>query len=364
LQIAVVLWNGDVGGAERVSAEVIRRWRDHGIDGSIVFVQDSRPLADLLPDLSIPFTALEFARGGGVVRRPRRFAAAVGGAGRDGAVVLDCGYLAALLRLGGYRGPIVGVEHGAALTISAHPPHRRLRHRLERALGARARCVDFAVSDFMLARLRSYPHAAEVRRLYNGADLERFAPRSAVSQVRASCRLVVGSAGRLISGKGFDNLIRAVATFPPTERPLLRIVGEGPDRPRLERIAAAAGLDGEVFEGRNDDMPSFWNACDVAVVPSDTFTESFSMTTLEAMACGRPVVATRNGGIPEVLGETGTLVPAGDVQALADGISHYLADPALRAEAGRRGRARAEQKFDIGRTAETLAACFGSPYKP
>jgi glycosyltransferase involved in cell wall biosynthesis len=119
-----------------------------------------------------------------------------------------------------------------------------------------------------------------------------------------------------------------------------------------------------VFIGRSDDMPSFWNACDVAVVPSDTFVESFSMTTLEAMACGRAVVATRNGGIPEVLGETGTLVPVGDAHALAHGISRYLADPALCAEHGRRARSRAEHEFDIGRTAETLAAFFQPAYQP
>ena len=81
---------------------------------------------------------------------------------------------------------------------------------------------------------------------------------------------------------------------------------------------------------------------DIAVVPSDTCVESFSMATLEAMACGVPVVATRNGGIPEVLadGETGTIVPPGDPAALAGAIRAYATDPGLRRrQAARRASA-------------------------
>jgi glycosyltransferase involved in cell wall biosynthesis len=92
--------------------------------------------------------------------------------------------------------------------------------------------------------------------------------------------------------------------------------------------------------------------------------ESFSMTTLEAMACGRPVVATLNGGIPEVLADAGTLIPAGNVQALAGAMSRYLENPALRAEHGRLGRLRAEREFDIARTARVLAAHFRSVAEP
>jgi glycosyltransferase involved in cell wall biosynthesis len=348
-----------------VSTEVIRLWREDGIDGSIIFVQDSLPLAGLLPERGVPFKGLDFARGGGVLRGPRRFAAAVARLGCDGALLLDCGYLAALLRLGGYRAQIVGIEHGAALRIPGLPVQRRWRRQLERALGARARSVDFAVSEFMLSRLRAYPHARSSRRLYNGVDLERFAPGPATGRDRAADGLVIGSAGRLIAGKGFDHLIRAVAALESRVRPALQVAGEGPERTRLEAIAASVGLVDRVeFLGRIDDMPSFWNACDIAVVPSDTLLESFSMTTLEAMACGRPVVATLNGGIPEVLADAGTLIPVGNVEALASAISRYLENPALRVEHGRRARLRAEREFDIAHTARVLAACFRSGAEP
>jgi glycosyltransferase involved in cell wall biosynthesis len=365
LKIAVVLWNGDLGGAEAVSTEVIRQWANDGIDGSVVFVQDSFPLAARLAELGIRFSTLDFQRGGGVVRHLRRFAKVVAGLGRDGALVLDCGYLAALLRLGGYRGPIVGVEHGGALTFRDLPRQRQWRRRLERALGARARSIDFAVSEFMLSWLRAYPHARHSRRLYNGVDLRRFAPRSVTDSNCSTDRLVIGSAGRLIAGKGFDHLIRAVATLQPQSSPVLRVAGDGPERTRLEAVAASVGLADQVeFLGPIDDMPSFWNACDIAVVPSAAFVESFSMTTLEAMACGRPVVATLNGGIPEVLADAGTLIPVGNVQALAAAISRYLENPALRAEHGRRARLRAEREFDIAHTARVLAACFRRVAEP
>jgi glycosyltransferase involved in cell wall biosynthesis len=365
LKIAIVLWNGGIGGAELVSTEVSRLWRDNGIDGTIIFVQNSLPLAGRLPEQGVPFIGLDFARGGGVLRGPRRLAATVARHGCDGAVLLDCGYLAALLRLGGYRAQIVGIEHGAALRIPDLPLHHRSRRRLERALGARARSVDFAVSEFMLSRLRAYPHARNSRRLYNGVDLKRFAPRPVTGRDPASDGLVIGSAGRLIAGKGFDHLVRAVAPLAPRALPVLQIAGEGPERTRLEAIAASLGLSDRVqFLGRIDDMPSFWNACDIAVVPSDTLAESFSMTTLEAMACGRPVVATLNGGIPEVLADAGTLIPGGNVEALTGAISQYLENPALRAEHGRRARLRAEREFDIAHTARVLAACFRSDPEP
>lgn len=361
MRIAIVLWTGRIGGAERVSIDVVRAWRDDGIDGSLVFVQESLPLAERLPDLGIPFTALEFAYGRGALRGPRRFAAAVGSAAPDGVVLTDCGYPAVLLRLGGYRAPIAGVEHGALLQLPDLPRRRRWRRRLERALGARARSVDFAVSEFMLGRLRAHSHARETRRLYNGVDLDRFAPRPAAAQNGAGRRLVIGSAGRFVEGKGFDQLIRAVATVQTGTDTLLRLAGDGPERPRLEALASGSDIADRVeFVGSVEDMPSFWNACDVAVVPSDTFAESFSMTTVEAMACGRPVVATVNGGIPEVLADAGTLVPAGSVEALAEAVSGYLENPVLRAEHGRRARLRAEREFDIVRTARVLADCFRS----
>ena len=86
------------------------------------------------------------------------------------------------------------------------------------------------------------------------------------------------------------------------------------------------------FLGILDDIPAFWRECDVAAVPSGMFVESFSMVTLEAMTCGKPVIASRNGAIPELLidGDTGTLVTPGSVTELVEAITIYANDPDLR----------------------------------
>ena len=100
-------------------------------------------------------------------------------------------------------------------------------------------------------------------------------------------------------------------------------------------------------------MPAFWRSVDVAVVPSNQWIESFGMVALEAMACARPVVATRNGALPSLIedGHTGILVRPGAVDALAGALATYAADPALRDRHGRAGRRRCEEQYSIERTA-------------
>jgi glycosyltransferase involved in cell wall biosynthesis len=84
-------------------------------------------------------------------------------------------------------------------------------------------------------------------------------------------------------------------------------------------------------------------------MPSDRFIESFGMSTVEAMACGRPVVVTSNGALPELVvdGANGRVVPSGDPRALAEALVSLIGDEATRREAGRAARARCEERFDI-----------------
>jgi glycosyltransferase involved in cell wall biosynthesis len=105
-------------------------------------------------------------------------------------------------------------------------------------------------------------------------------------------------------------------------------------------------------------MAAFWRACDVAVVPSNEWTESFGMVAVEAMAMGLPVVATNAGGLTEVVeaGETGALFDAGDAEQLGYALRAYLAEPSLRARHGAAARARCEALFDIDRCAAEFEA--------
>ncbi len=147
------------------------------------------------------------------------------------------------------------------------------------------------------------------------------------------------------------------------DRVRLLIAGDGPERRRLSSLAKSLGADKSVeFLGVVNDVPALWRRCDVAAVPSDTFIESFSMVTLEAMACGKPIVATRNGAIPELIvdGISGTLVAPGNVPDLTEALIGYADQPDLRREHGAAARARAIKRFHIDTCAQAYLDLFES----
>jgi glycosyltransferase involved in cell wall biosynthesis len=129
---------------------------------------------------------------------------------------------------------------------------------------------------------------------------------------------------------------------------------------RLMRRAVDLGLGGRVhFLGNRDDVPEILAALDVLVhVPSAP--EPFGRVVAEAMAVGKPVIAARAGGLPEIVEDevTGLLVPPGDVAATAAALTRLLRDPALRARLGAAGRRQAEQRFDPGMHAERVMAAY------
>jgi glycosyltransferase involved in cell wall biosynthesis len=259
------------------------------------------------------------------------------------------------LRIGGYRRPIVAMEHGFLLMMDAMAPGWRLARRLERRLSAPFVDVEVAVSDFMLERilrLRGEPRAV---RIYNGVSVDSRPDLSGEAEHDGT--LTFAHAARLIDGKGTDTLIEAFARSEARRSSRLVIAGDGPERSRLQHLAESRGVGERVkFAGIVADMVGFWSACDVAVLPSSSFVESFGMVAVEAMSLGKPVVATRNGGVPEVLGgEAGIVVDPGDPAALARALDRYAADGDLRHEHGARGRRRCEEMFSI----EGCAAAFG-----
>jgi glycosyltransferase involved in cell wall biosynthesis len=210
--------------------------------------------------------------------------------------------------------------------------------------------------------MRERPHAEALRQIYNGIDPDRFTPRdelSADDPEREDC--VVAFAARLIPGKGADHLIEAFARVTSTGRARLVIAGDGPERTRLEALARTVGGERSVeFAGLVHDMPGFWCAADVVVIPSAEFIEACGMTTLEAMAAGKPVVATRNGGLPELVvdGETGKLVAPADIDMLAAALDSYIDDRALRLAHGASGRVRVCERFHIATCAEAYLELF------
>jgi len=160
---------------------------------------------------------------------------------------------------------------------------------------------------------------------------------------------VIGTVCRLVEPKkGLAVLLQAMAGLRDRAVAQLLIVGEGPAFPALRALSVRLGLsDRVVFAGVRRDIAGLLPLMDVFVLPS--LYEGFGIALVEAMAAGRPVVATAVGGIPEVVvqGETGLLVPPGDPGALGDAIAHLVNHPEQARLMGARGRERACDRFSI-----------------
>jgi glycosyltransferase involved in cell wall biosynthesis len=130
----------------------------------------------------------------------------------------------------------------------------------------------------------------------------------------------------------------------------LCLVGDGPDRDQLERYAHELGIVRRcLFVGYQEDVGRFYQAMDALVLPSSN--EGTPVSVIEALAAARPAVATRVGGIPDVIRSDvdGFLVDVGDTDALADRLEVLARDPALRAEMGAEGRARVIERYAVER---------------
>jgi glycosyltransferase involved in cell wall biosynthesis len=358
-RVAAVLWSGAVGGAETFTVDLCRALRTLGADVGVVFVCGGAPLSARLDEAGIPHRSLGLRRGRDVVRNPRRLARAVRELGPDGALLQRGGYLAATLRAGGYRGRVVAVAHDALLDLGTRTAVERLVSAVDRGSGFWASDVEVAVSDFAYERLGRHLHARRLVRIYNGVDLDAYRPASRAGGETGPP--TIGFAGRLVDGKGVDVLLRAFARGASQTGGRLRIAGDGPQRSELEALARSLSLNGSVeFVGWVPDVASFWGGCDIAAMPSDRLVESFGLSAVEAMACGRPVVAARNGALAEIVddGATGRLVPPGDVDALAAALEALGASDVRRA-AGVAARAACEARFDLRDCARSYLDLFG-----
>ncbi len=191
--------------------------------------------------------------------------------------------------------------------------------------------------------------------VYEGVDLERVTRAPSVD-AHAAFSLpadapIVGNVAALVPHKGQRYLIQAAALV-ITEIPEARflIVGEGELHASLAQQVRQLHLDQHVIlTGFRTDVLSLHKSFDLFVMSS--VTEGLGTSVLDAMACGRPIAATRAGGVPEIVvdGETGVLVPVRDAQALAAGIVRLLRDDSLRRRMGQAGRERVRTAFSAER---------------
>ncbi|MBD8531327.1 MULTISPECIES: TIGR03088 family PEP-CTERM/XrtA system glycosyltransferase [unclassified Massilia] len=204
----------------------------------------------------------------------------------------------------------------------------------------------------------------KVDTIINGVDTDRFhagAPLDpAAASWRANGAFVIGAVGRLQDVKNHAGLIDAFVRLRarvPDQQLRLVLVGDGPLRAQLEAQAAASGAGADiVFAGAHANVAALLGGFSLFALPS--IAEGTPVTLLEAMASELPVVASAVGGIPEVVthGVNGTLVPAGDPEALAQALAAYVRDPQRAAAHGRSARARIEQHYSM---AAMLAAYLG-----
>ncbi|HEX6645477.1 MAG TPA: glycosyltransferase [Gemmatimonadales bacterium] len=158
---------------------------------------------------------------------------------------------------------------------------------------------------------------------------------------------VIGVVARLAAVKDHATMLRAFALLAPRyPRLRLALVGDGPERQRLEALAAELGIAGTVtFAGTRPNRPNLHHLFDVSALSS--VSEGFPNSVVEAMAARRPIVATAVGGTPDAIAheDTGLLVPPGDAPALAAGIARMLEDPDAAARMGAAAEARARREY-------------------
>jgi len=226
-----------------------------------------------------------------------------------------------------------------------------------------ARWVDVivCVSEAEASRGRAAGVRARYRVVPNGVSLREWSAGGSQERAEARRRLnlqqhrpLAVCVGRLSRQKGQDLLL---AAWPRVRERVpeaaLVLVGTGPEE---DRIRALAG-DGVELVGAREDVVDWYTAADVVVLPSRW--EGMSLVPLEAMACGRSVVATDVSGAREAIGdEAGEVVAPADPDALAEAVAERLGDPSRADAEGRAGRARVEASFDMRRTTAALAALY------
>jgi glycosyltransferase involved in cell wall biosynthesis len=265
------------------------------------------------------------------------------------------GQVAGELLSGRARAAHVAVDHRG-------PGFRFSRHR-EAALRVVAPRVDrvVAVTERQIPQLLARRYRRErIRVIPNGVDGERLRATAPREHLRARLGVASGDFVALLLSvlrpeKRADRFVAAVVRAHAADPRVHGLVaGTGPELERVQRLAEASG--GAVRAlGHRDDVPDLLAAADAVCLTSDA--EAAPMSALEAMAVARPVVSTRVGGVDELVvdGETGILVPQGDVKGLAGALVALAREPARARALGRGGRERQQAKFRADSMADAYA---------
>jgi glycosyltransferase involved in cell wall biosynthesis len=328
----------EVGGLEKVVVDLVTR-RNRSIEASVICLEHAGPLAR---DIEAAGATVEVL--GDDASRATRLRRLVHRMRARRPDVLHTHNPAPHL-IGAAAARIARVPVVVHTKHGRNYPGRPARVWLNRQL-ARFTDTVVAVSDDVADVCRGIEcvPANRVRVIRNGVDTSRFAGVRATAPATRAL-----SVGRLHPIKDHATLLHAVRVVADAEPDFhLDIVGDGVCRPSLEALAAQLHLEHHVtFHGERDDVRTFLARAGLFVLASTS--EGVSLTLLEAMAVGLPIVATRVGGNPEVVtdGETGLLTRPRDPRAFADAVLHIVADSARARAMGEAGMRRARTHFDV-----------------
>ncbi len=261
------------------------------------------------------------------------------------------------------RIPVVSTFHGT-MDVEEGDRAKRLKWAVINRLSARTVFVSHYLKDHFVSRRLAAAAKAEV--IYNGTAIERFANAATKAGARAALGLptdafVVGCVGDVRAAKDYATAIRAAGLLHRRVPQLRMVIAGSPTDllPDLLTLRNSLGLTGIVeFIGFQSDVARVFPAFDVYL--SSSVSEGFSLTVVEAMAAGLPVVSTRSGGPQEIVrhGETGFLVEVGDVAAISDAILRLREEPALLATFATAGARAAAARFSIAAMVEGYQRLF------
>jgi glycosyltransferase involved in cell wall biosynthesis len=352
-----------IGGAEQLILMTVPRLQRLGFEVTVACLKGWGPLGEELEAQGVRAVALGASRTWDL-RAAGRLLALIR---RERIQVIH-----AHLFLANLAARLIGRLAGVPVVICTHHDtdldmglHQRLAERATASLSDTVVACSEAVRRYALRTYGLRP--GQVRTLRNAiataepaiASTTRDAVRREIGAGPGD--LLVGTVGRLVEPKKGIPVFLAAARRMADSLPTVRfvIVGDGPARAHLEALATREGVGHRtVFTGLRRDIPRVMHALDLFVQPSNW--EGFGLTLLEAMSVGLPVVATRVGGVPEVVvdGGTGLLVPPADPAAMSRACLDLLSERERAARLGEAGRQRACSEFPIDRLVTETAELY------
>jgi sugar transferase (PEP-CTERM/EpsH1 system associated) len=367
IRIMHVLHSMGNGGLENGLLNLLERMDPRRFEHVVCTVRGLGPRAEQLPRERVPIVALgdedstSRFQTPALVRTIRRFEPDIVHSRNWGAIeAVFAGRLAGRA--------VIHSEHGLEAEAGANEPQRRAYvRRLAFEASNRVVSVSFQLRDLHADRT-GFP-ARRIEVIHNGVDRGRFFPDAETrSRIRrelglGETELCIGCVANLFAVKDHTTLLAAVAklsTQPGDWRLLL--IGEGPERARLESfIAERPDLGPRVsLLGSSTRVPELLRAMDVFVLPS--VAEGINNSLLEAMATGVAVIASTVGGNPEVVvdGESGLLFPSGDVDALGNHLARLQTEPDRRRQLAQGAMQRIDEQFSIQSMVQAYEQLYGN----